>query len=255
MGCCQSNEDSPGDVIWSTPAHPQRPEASYHPGRQEHFEEIDLGGDRDTLEVSLDEVALSELDHAFDDLTESVDVKGRLLLDEPEQVPQVHILEAQNHQEPTPISRLRRPSDALGQRMRRLSQGLPSSQIQQQQPVQPESQSATIEEEEEVYEEETTTVDESEASFYDQVHEDEIQYQALALWAFEGDVNQWQITFEAGDIIGVIDAHPEEDWWIGAKGNQKGYFPRTYVEVIKKDIKARTQVSGNIARLQSDLNF
>lgn len=171
--------------------------------------------------MSLDEVALRDLDKEMESLVD----------------PNLS-LEDVDADQPA-VTRLRRPSVALEGRRSRISQRLshtPSLQSQE------EPATSTYEETEE-------------GSFYDRVHEDEIQYQALALWAFDGDTSQWQISFSAGDIIGVIDAHPEEDWWIGAKDDQKGYFPRTYVEVIKKDLKVRSTVSDNIGRLQTSLNM
>lgn len=147
-----------------------------------------------------------------------------------------------------PVNSLKRPSAALEKRMSRVSRRMTASPLSNRAVAQ-----AAEEDESEMA---SQTIEQSgEDSFYDKVHEDEIQYQALALWTFEGDINQWQISFTAGDVIGVIDAHPEEDWWIGAKDEQKGYFPRTYVEVIKKDIKTRSKVSENVAQLQTSLNL
>jgi hypothetical protein len=156
---------------------------------------------------------------------------------------------------PAPITELKSPSSALETRMSRISRRISrTSAIHSAHSVNRHTPEETVVEATES-EFSQTNEDETEGSFYDRVHEDEIQYQALALWSFEGNPDQWQISFEAGDLIGVIDAHPEEDWWIGAKDDAKGYFPRTYVEVIKKDIKGRGNVSENIARLHTTLNL
>lgn len=173
-------------------------------------------------------MALKDLDRAMDTLLD----------------PSVSLDEARPQSSPASVNSLRRPSMALEKRMSRISRRLSRAPVD-----------STAEDESQMSMTSATYEESGEASFYDKVHEDEIQYQALALWAFEGDANQWQISFSAGDIIGVIDAHPEEDWWIGAKDDQKGYFPRTYVEVIKKDIKVRTTVSENISQLQTSLNM
>eukprot|EP01126_Amoeba_proteus_P024094 TRINITY_DN2421_c0_g4_i1.p1 TRINITY_DN2421_c0_g4~~TRINITY_DN2421_c0_g4_i1.p1 ORF type:complete len:286 (+),score=70.46 TRINITY_DN2421_c0_g4_i1:10-867(+) len=95
----------------------------------------------------------------------------------------------------------------------------------------------------------------STTSYYDQINEDEVQCHALALWDFNGDVNNWQISFSAGDLISVVDACAEEDWWIGHAHGVKGYLPKAYVQIQKREIKVSGAVSEKIAGLQKNLAF
>eukprot|EP01126_Amoeba_proteus_P024086 TRINITY_DN2421_c0_g2_i20.p1 TRINITY_DN2421_c0_g2~~TRINITY_DN2421_c0_g2_i20.p1 ORF type:complete len:279 (-),score=56.38 TRINITY_DN2421_c0_g2_i20:1620-2456(-) len=95
----------------------------------------------------------------------------------------------------------------------------------------------------------------STSSYYDQIHEDEVQCHALALWDFNGDADNWQISFSAGDLISVVDACAEEDWWIGHAHGVKGYFPKAYVQIQKREIKVSGVISEKIAGLQKNLAF
>jgi hypothetical protein len=57
----------------------------------------------------------------------------------------------------------------------------------------------------------------------------------VAVYSFEGDVDQVQLSFPAGSAISVRPGHqPKSGWWWGTyrnkKGNvQHGWFPSEYV--------------------------
>jgi len=65
--------------------------------------------------------------------------------------------------------------------------------------------------------------------------------QYRAKWDFVGDESNNQFSFKAGDIIDLIEASSmEDDWWVGEMNGKEGYFPYKFCEVIKRNIKLKT---------------
>lgn len=53
-----------------------------------------------------------------------------------------------------------------------------------------------------------------------------------SLYAFSGDQRQQGLSFEAGEIIKVIQASAG-GWWEGEKDGVRGWFPASYVQVLE----------------------
>jgi len=65
----------------------------------------------------------------------------------------------------------------------------------------------------------------------------------------------WQLSFEEGELLWVVDSHHEEDWWVGEKvGNgEKGHFPKTYVQVLKRKFKTKGPTGAKVTELSKEL--
>lgn len=62
-----------------------------------------------------------------------------------------------------------------------------------------------------------------------------------------------ELSFKAGDIIGLVDK-PSEDWWLGSINGNKGLFPSTYVKVIPQD-EHFSQISSSKTEGSLHFNF
>jgi len=83
------------------------------------------------------------------------------------------------------------------------------------------------------------------------------RYLVRTLYPFTSDrPDLWQLSFEEGELIWVIDSHHEEDWWIGEKCDtgQRGYFPRTYVQVLKRKFKVGGTQGEKVQELTRELS-
>eukprot|EP00040_Diaphanoeca_grandis_P027945 m.160230 g.160230 ORF g.160230 m.160230 type:complete len:553 (-) comp31176_c0_seq1:182-1840(-) len=57
--------------------------------------------------------------------------------------------------------------------------------------------------------------------------------QGKALYDFQGDTSQGELTFNAGDIITIVRQDIGEGWWEGAVGNgTAGLLPASYIELL-----------------------
>uniref|UniRef100_A0A8D3BVK8 Growth arrest specific 7 n=1 Tax=Scophthalmus maximus TaxID=52904 RepID=A0A8D3BVK8_SCOMX len=54
-----------------------------------------------------------------------------------------------------------------------------------------------------------------------------------SLYPFSGEQHQQGLTFEAGEIIQVVQAVPG-GWWEGEKDGVRGWFPSSYVQVLER---------------------
>eukprot|EP00043_Microstomoeca_roanoka_P004966 m.52914 g.52914 ORF g.52914 m.52914 type:complete len:626 (+) comp12739_c0_seq1:56-1933(+) len=54
---------------------------------------------------------------------------------------------------------------------------------------------------------------------------------AVAVFDFLGDAEK-HLSLQNGDIIELLSCNPEDDWWEGQLGGEKGYFPRDYVRTF-----------------------
>ncbi|KAM9715605.1 growth arrest-specific protein 7 [Menidia menidia] len=54
-----------------------------------------------------------------------------------------------------------------------------------------------------------------------------------SLYPFSGEQHQQGLSFEAGDIIKVVQALPG-GWWEGEKDGARGWFPSSYVQVLER---------------------
>uniref|UniRef100_A0A8C2ZSZ0 Growth arrest specific 7 n=1 Tax=Cyclopterus lumpus TaxID=8103 RepID=A0A8C2ZSZ0_CYCLU len=54
-----------------------------------------------------------------------------------------------------------------------------------------------------------------------------------SLYSFSGEQHQQGLSFEAGDIIKVVQALPG-GWWEGERDGARGWFPSTYVQVLER---------------------
>lgn len=52
------------------------------------------------------------------------------------------------------------------------------------------------------------------------------------LYPFSGEQHLEGLSFEAGDIIRVVQALPG-GWWEGERDGYKGWFPSSYVRVLE----------------------
>lgn len=52
------------------------------------------------------------------------------------------------------------------------------------------------------------------------------------LYPFSGEQHQQGLTFEAGEIIRVVQALPG-GWWEGERDGHRGWFPSSYVQVLE----------------------
>lgn len=53
-----------------------------------------------------------------------------------------------------------------------------------------------------------------------------------SLYPFSGEQHQQGLSFEAGDIIKVVQALPG-GWWEGERDGDRGWFPSSYVQVLE----------------------
>lgn len=53
-----------------------------------------------------------------------------------------------------------------------------------------------------------------------------------SLYPFSGEQHQQGLSFEAGEIIKVVQALPG-GWWEGEKDGARGWFPSSYVQVLE----------------------
>ena len=67
---------------------------------------------------------------------------------------------------------------------------------------------------------------------------------ARAVYDFEGDTANGEVSFEAGAEITVLRQDIGEGWWEGEVDGNHGLFPAAYVEV-------RTSLSSTIANLMA----
>ncbi|MEQ2159741.1 Growth arrest-specific protein 7 [Ilyodon furcidens] len=51
-------------------------------------------------------------------------------------------------------------------------------------------------------------------------------------YPFSGEQHQQGLSFEAGEIIKVVQALPG-GWWEGEKDGARGWFPSSYVQVLE----------------------
>lgn len=65
-----------------------------------------------------------------------------------------------------------------------------------------------------------------------------------SLYPFGGEQHQQGLSFEAGEVIKVVQALPG-GWWEGEKDGARGWFPSSYVQVL--------EVSSDFAVLDADL--
>ncbi|XP_069374128.1 growth arrest-specific protein 7 isoform X2 [Paralichthys olivaceus] len=54
-----------------------------------------------------------------------------------------------------------------------------------------------------------------------------------SLYPFTGEQHQQGLSFEAGDVIKVVQAVPG-GWWEGEKDGARGWFPSSYVQVLER---------------------
>lgn len=52
------------------------------------------------------------------------------------------------------------------------------------------------------------------------------------LYPFSGEQHQQGLSFEAGEIIRVVQALPG-GWWEGERDGDRGWFPSSYVQVLE----------------------
>ena len=61
------------------------------------------------------------------------------------------------------------------------------------------------------------------------------------LYPFSGEQHQQGLSFEAGEIIKVVQALPG-GWWEGERDGDRGWFPSSYVQVLEvRDILIITE--------------
>lgn len=53
-----------------------------------------------------------------------------------------------------------------------------------------------------------------------------------SLYRFSGEQHQQGLSFEAGEIIRVVQALPG-GWWEGERDGARGWFPSSYVQVLE----------------------
>lgn len=53
-----------------------------------------------------------------------------------------------------------------------------------------------------------------------------------SLYPFSGEQHQQGLSFEAGEIIKVVQPLPG-GWWEGEKDGARGWFPSSYVQVLE----------------------
>eukprot|EP01125_Pyxidicula_operculata_P018833 TRINITY_DN673_c0_g1_i2.p2 TRINITY_DN673_c0_g1~~TRINITY_DN673_c0_g1_i2.p2 ORF type:complete len:135 (-),score=32.95 TRINITY_DN673_c0_g1_i2:170-574(-) len=75
---------------------------------------------------------------------------------------------------------------------------------------------------------------------------------AIANWDFEGNKELMQLSFKIGEEIIVLD-EDDQGWWWGRLGENEGYFPANYCEIIKPNIKHNENINPNIKSLQNQL--
>jgi len=83
------------------------------------------------------------------------------------------------------------------------------------------------------------------------------RYLVRTLYPFTSDrPDLWQLSFDEGELIWVVDSHHEEEWWIGEKCDtaQRGYFPKTYVQVLKRKFKVGAAQGEKIQGLTRELS-
>jgi len=84
------------------------------------------------------------------------------------------------------------------------------------------------------------------------------RYLVRTLYPFTSDrPDLWQLSFDEGELLWVVDSHHEEEWWIGEKtdgSNQRGYFPRTYVQVLKRKFKVGAAQGEKVQELTKALS-
>lgn len=64
-----------------------------------------------------------------------------------------------------------------------------------------------------------------------------------SLYPFSGEQHQQGLSFEAGEVIKVVQALPG-GWWEGDKDGSRGWFPSSYVQVLEVRL-IRLLVSDN----------
>jgi hypothetical protein len=80
------------------------------------------------------------------------------------------------------------------------------------------------------------------------------KYLAVAIFDFEGDTSQSQLSFEVNEHIWVLDARQENDWWIGEMKTPKpgqlkdGYFPKTYIQVLPLPPQQKQQTGSPLSQ-------
>ena len=70
---------------------------------------------------------------------------------------------------------------------------------------------------------------------------------ARAMYDFQGDESQGEISLAAGDDVVIYRQDIGEGWWEGEVDGKKGLFPETYVEILEG-----TEVDGDYATSGSD---
>ncbi|KAG6840835.1 hypothetical protein C0991_004058 [Blastosporella zonata] len=65
------------------------------------------------------------------------------------------------------------------------------------------------------------------------------QQQAKALWAYNENGEEEDLSFRVGDIITIIE-ETNTDWWTGSVHGKQALFPSAYVEKIKAPLPAST---------------
>jgi len=83
------------------------------------------------------------------------------------------------------------------------------------------------------------------------------RYLVRTLYPFTSDrPDLWQLSFDEGELIWVVDSHHEEEWWIGEKcdSGQRGYFPKTYVQVLKRKFKVGAAQGEKVQELHRELS-
>lgn len=53
-----------------------------------------------------------------------------------------------------------------------------------------------------------------------------------SLYPFSGEQHQQGLSFDAGEIIKVVQALPG-GWWEGERDGHRGWFPSSYVQVLE----------------------
>lgn len=53
-----------------------------------------------------------------------------------------------------------------------------------------------------------------------------------SLYPFSGDQHQQGLSFDAGEIIRVVQALPG-GWWEGERDGHRGWFPSSYVQILE----------------------
>jgi len=71
-------------------------------------------------------------------------------------------------------------------------------------------------------------------------------FTAIALYDYDGKVEEGKVPFRKGDEIQVVKKHSEEGWWEGLANGVYGNFPGTYVSQPREYTPPQKRKSGSI---------